>query len=220
MEKRRESFKILLVDDHAVVRAGYRLLLTQTMSESAIFEAARGEEACESFAENAPDLVIMDLNLPGIGGLTAIRRIRARDANARILAFSMHDEQVYVQRALEAGARGYVTKSCDPEILLEAVRKVMAGEVFIEPGMAQRLVVQSMSGVDPAALLNTLSAREFDIFCLLAEGYNVREAAEELHLAYKTVANAITVLKHKLNIDTSAEMAHIAYRHGILKHYS
>lgn len=220
MEKRLESCKILLVDDHAVVRAGYRLLLTQTMGELTIFEASRGEEACESFAEHAPDLVIMDLNLPGIGGLAAIRRIRARDPNARILAFSMHDEQAYVRRALEAGAKGYVTKSCDPEVLLEAVRKVMAGEAFIEPEMAQRLVAQSMMGGDAAELLNTLSAREFDIFCLLAEGYNPREAAEELHLAYKTVANAITVLKHKLNVDTSAEMARIAYRHGILKHYT
>jgi len=208
---------VMLVDDHAVVRAGYRLLLSQTENIVVVSEASRGEEACHDYTEVQPDVIVMDINLPGIGGLASIRRICARDPNARILAFSIHDEQLYVLRALEAGAKGYVTKSCAPEILVDAVIKIASGETYIDPDIAQRMVVQTATGSDPATALNSLSAREFDIFCLLVNGCTTREVADELCLGYKTVANYICLLKHKLNVHTTAEMTRMAYQHGILK---
>jgi DNA-binding NarL/FixJ family response regulator len=154
----------------------------------------------------------MDINLPGIGGLAAIRRICGRDPNAKILAFSIHDEPLFVQRALEAGAKGYVSKSCAAELLVEAVIRIAGGESYIEPEIAQRMVVQTATRSDPAAALNALSEREFDIFCLLVNGCTTREVADELCLGYKTVSNYI-----KLNVNTTVEMARMAYQYGILK---
>lgn len=208
---------VMLVDDHAVVRAGYRLLLGQSGRIETVREAERGEEACQFYAECRPDVVVMDLSMPGIGGLAAIRRIRARDPEARILAFSIHDETVYAERALEAGAAGYITKSCAPEILVEAVHAIARGENYIEQDIAQRLAVQKVSGQDAAALLQSLSAREFDVFCLLAQGRTPREVADELRLSYKTAANYSTQIKAKLGMNTTAEMARLAFRQGIFK---
>lgn len=208
---------VMLVDDHAVVRAGYRLLLSETDNIAVVAEASRGEDACQAYAEIRPQVIVMDINLPGIGGLAAIRRICGRYPNAKILAFSIHDEPLFVQRALEAGAKGYVSKSCAAELLVEAVQKIAAGETYIEPAIAQRMVVQTATRSDPATLLNALSEREFDIFCLLVNGRTTREVAEELRLGYKTVSNYISLIKHKLNVNTTVEMARMAYQYGILK---
>jgi DNA-binding NarL/FixJ family response regulator len=208
--------KVMLVDDHAVVRAGYRLLLSQSDDIEVVREAGCGEEACQYYAECRPDVIVMDLSLPGIGGLAAIRRICARDPRAAILAFSIHDELVYVMRALEAGAKGYLTKSCAPEILVEATIRVAGGESYLEPEIARRLARQSIAG-SIAAALNALSAREFDVFCLLARGHTTREVAEELRLSCKTAANYATIIKTKLEVHTTADMARIAYQHGLLK---
>ncbi len=210
-----EKITIMLVDDHAVVRAGYRLLLGKSGSIEVVAEAERGEEACQAYAEHGPDVVVMDLSMPGIGGLAAIRRIRARDQQARILAFSIHDETVYAERALEAGALGYITKSCAPEILVEAVLAVARGQCYVERDIALRL--QTQTGADAAASLQSLSAREFDVFCLLAQGRTPREVAEELKLSYKTAANYATLIKSKLGVNTTAEMAKLAYQQGIFK---
>ncbi len=208
---------VMLVDDHAVVRAGYRLLLSQSSHIEIVREAERGEEACQYYAECKPDVVVMDLSMPGMGGLAAIRRIRARDPDARILAFSIHDESVYAKRALEAGATGYISKSCAPEILVEAVLAVARNEHYIEREIAQRLAMQELTGQDVAANLQTLSAREFDVFCLLAQGRTPREIAGELHLSYKTTANYSSLIKSKLGVNTSAEMARLALQQGIFK---
>jgi DNA-binding NarL/FixJ family response regulator len=208
---------VMLVDDHAVVRAGYRLLLSQTDHIEVLQEAERGEDACEIYPAIRPQVVVMDLNLPGIGGLAAIRRICIRDPDAKILACSIHDEPLFVQRALEAGARGYVTKGCPAELLVDAVMKIAGGETYIEPELAQRMVVQTMTGAVPSSALNLLTVREFDIFCLLVKGCTTREVSDELCLGYKTVSNYISLIKHKLNISTIAEMTRMAYQHGILK---
>lgn len=208
---------VMLVDDHAVVRAGYRLLLSQTDNIEVVQEAERGEDACEMYPEARPQVVVMDINLPGIGGLASIRRICIRDPDAKILACSIHDEQLFVQRALEAGARGYVTKGCPAALLVDAVVKIAGGETYIEPDLAQRMVVQTMTGTVPSSALNVLTVREFDIFCLLVKGRTTREVADELCLGYKTVSNYISLIKHKLNISTIAEMTRMAYQHGILK---
>ena len=208
---------VMLVDDHAVVRAGYRLLLSQSGLIEIVREAERGEEACQHYAECKPDVVVMDLSMPGMGGLAAIRRIRARDPDANILAFSIHDEAVYAERALEAGASGYITKSCAPEILVEAVLAVARNEHYIEREIAQRLDKKKVSGQGAAANLQTLSAREFDVFCLLAQGRTPREIAGELRLSYKTTSNYSTLIKSKLGVNTTAEMARLALQQGIFK---
>lgn len=211
------KINVMLVDDHAVVRAGYRLLLAQSGPIAVIAEAERGEEACHSYMEVKPDVIVMDLSLPGIGGLASIRRICIRDPRAKILVFSIHDELIYVTRALEAGAKGYITKSSAPEILVDAVHKIAAGETYIEPEIAQRLAGQNLADRTPVGSLNALSAREFDIFCLLAHGYTAREIAEELCLGYKTVANYSTSIKNKLEVSTGAELARLAYQYGLIK---
>jgi len=207
--------RILLVDDHAVVRVGYRTLLGDAPDLKVIAEAESGLAALRLFIENKPDVVVMDLSLPGIGGLEAIRRIVARDADARILVFSMHEDTIFVEQALQAGARGYITKSSAPTVLVEAVKRIAAGDVFLESEIAQRLAFQKIRGHN--TLFHGLSTREFEIFCLLAEGLNVNEISKRLSLSYKTVANYSTQIKSKLSVTTVAELARLAIRHGVVK---
>jgi len=207
---------VMLVDDHAVVRAGYRLLLSQLADADVVCEVDRGEAACQRYFEVMPTLVIMDLSLPGMGGLAAIRRICARDPLARIVAFSIHDEPVYVKRTLEAGAKGYISKSCSPEVLIEAVRRVADGGSYLEPALAQRLATD-LGQTEGAAALNVLKPREFEVFRMLAWGHTTREIAETLHMGYKTAANYSSIIKTKLGVNTSAELARLAFSAGVIK---
>ena len=209
-----KKIRVLLVDDHAVVRAGYRMLLKNSEDIEVVAEADSGERACKAFADLQPDVVVMDLTMPGIGGLEAIRRIIAREANAKILVFSMHEDTVFVEQALQAGARGYLTKSSAPEILVEAIKELAAGKSHIDSEIVQRLAVQKSRGKDSP--FSGLSTREFEIFCLLAEGLNTSEIAKRLSLSYKTVANYSTQIKSKLNVSTIAELARLAIRHNIV----
>ncbi|MFQ5660703.1 MAG: response regulator [Gammaproteobacteria bacterium] len=206
---------ILLVDDHAVVRAGYRMLLQSTDNIDILAEAESGEEACRYYAELNPDVVVMDLSLPGMGGLEAIRRIVARDAKAKILVFSMHEEPVFADQALNAGAKGYITKSGAPEILVEAINTLAGGKLYLDKEIAQRLAFQKIRDKD--APFSNLSTREFEIFCLLAEGLNTSEIAKRLSLSYKTVANYSTQIKGKLDVNTVAEITRLAIRHKIVE---
>ncbi len=206
--------RVLLVDDHAVVRAGYRLLLQNAREIEVVAEADTGELAYRHFMELAPDVVIMDLSLPGIGGLEAIRRIMQRDPGAKVLVFSMHEDTMFVEHALAAGARGYITKSSAPHVLVEAVKNVATGRVHIDADIAQRLAFEKVRGADTP--LSSLSTREFEIFCLLAEGLNSADIGKRLALSPKTVANYSSQLKSKLNVGTVAEIARLAIRHGII----
>ena len=206
--------RILLVDDHAVVRAGFKTLLENQGDMLVVAEAENGESACRQFIEHQPDVVIMDLSLPGIGGIEAIRRIAARQGDARILVFSMHEDTVFVEQALQAGARGYIGKSSAPVVLVEAVRQIAHGGIYIDPDIAQRLAFQKTKGTDSP--FKALSTREFEIFCLLAEGLSVNTIANRLALSYKTVANYSTQIKNKLDVGTTAELARLAIRHGVV----
>lgn len=206
--------RVLLVDDHAVVRAGYRALLQSAPEIEVAAEADSGELACRRFAELAPDVVIMDLSLPGIGGLEATRRIVQRDAAARVLVFSMHEDPMFVERALAAGARGYVTKSSAPRVLVAAVKQVAAGGRYIGGDVEARLAFERVRSGDTP--LMDLSTREFEIFCLLAEGVTSADIAKRLSLSQKTVANYGTQLKTKLNVASAAELTRLAIRHGII----
>lgn len=210
----KTPIRILLVDDHAVVRAGFKTLLENQPDFNVVDEADNGEAACRAFADIGPDIVIMDLSLPGIGGLEAIRRIIARQNDARILVFSMHEDILFVEQALQAGARGYVGKSSAPETLVEAVRQIAEGNIYIEPDIAQVLAFNKTKG--KGTPFEILSTREFEIFCLLAEGLSAAEVAKRLSLSAKTVANYSTQIKNKLEVTTSAELARVAIRHGVV----
>jgi two-component system, NarL family, invasion response regulator UvrY len=209
------SISILMVDDHAVVRAGYRSLLTSAGDLNVVGEAGTGEAGCRLYTQLQPDVVIIDLSLPGIGGLEAIRRIVARDVAARVLVFSMHEDTVFVEQALQAGARGYITKRAAPEELVAAVRQVAAGRIHLEPEIAQRLAFQKARG--RASPLSALSPREFEIFCLLAQGISASDIASRLSLSYKTVANYSTQIKAKLEVGSVAELARLAIRSGLVQ---
>ena len=208
------KIRVLLVDDHAVVRAGYQMLLQNTDDIEVVSEADSGELACKHYVDSEPDVVVMDLSMPGMGGLEAIRRIVARDSDARILVFSMHESTVFVEQALQAGARGYITKSSAPEVLIEAIRELAAGRSHIDSEIAQQLAFKKTKGEDTP--FSDLSTREFEIFCLLAEGLNTSEISKRLSLSYKTVANYSTQIKSKLEVSTVAEIARIAIRCKII----
>lgn len=206
--------RVVLVDDHAVVREGYRRLLERTADISVIAEIASGEEAYRVVCELQPDVTVMDINLPGLGGVEAVRRIVARLPEAKILMFSMHEDTVFSSRALQAGARGYVTKSAAPEVLVEAVRLVAAGKLYISHEMAQELAVEMLRGRDNP--IDALSAREFEVFRLLVAGHSLQEIARILCLSYKTVANYQSSIKHKLDVSNTAQVVRIALSHGLI----
>lgn len=212
----KNKIKVILVDDHAVVRAGFRMLLSTESDIEVIAEAERGEAACQLYLEQQPDVMVLDLSMPGIGGLESIRRICSRDCNARILVFSVHDERVYIDRAMKAGAKGYITKNSAPGILAAAIQKIAQGEIYIEQGLMKNMPQQN-SEPDYQTLVDTLSAREFDIFLLLAKGLTAHKIADELCLGYKTVANYGTQIKSKLKVSTAAELAHIAMVLSMMK---
>ncbi|MGZ8227520.1 MAG: response regulator [Methylococcaceae bacterium] len=215
----KNRIKVMLVDDHAVVRAGFRMLLSTEDAIEVIAEAERGEAACQLYLEKQPDVMVLDLSMPGIGGLETIRRICNRDSHAKILVFSVHDERVYVDRAISAGAKGYITKHAHPGILLAAIQKIAEGEVYIEQGLINPEDAPSNDGLetDYKAMIESLSAREFDVFLLLAKGLTAHKIADELCLGYKTVANYGTQIRSKLKVSSVAELAHIAIVLGVMK---
>ena len=207
--------KVILVDDHAVVRAGYKMLLQNSSEIEIVAEAESGEQGCKAYVDFNPDVVVMDLSLPGMGGLEAIRRITARDARAKILVFSMHENTVFVDQALNAGAKGYITKNSAPNVLISAIKEIAEGGVYIDADIAQHLAFQKARNQETP--FSNLSTREFEIFCLLAEGSNTSQIAKRLSLSYKTVANYTTQIKNKLNVKTVAELARLALSHNIVQ---
>ena len=215
MQSGNKKIRILLVDDHAVVRAGYQMLLEQSDKLEIVAEASSGEQASKLFTDENPDIVVMDLSLPGISGLEAIRRIIRKDPNAKVLVFTMHEDTVFVDQALRAGARGYLSKSSAPKTLIKAIEEIARGGVYIDDRLAQHLAFQKAR--DEIGPFSSLSTREFEIFCLLAEGLNTNEIAARLSIGYKTVANYSSQIKNKLQVNTTAELARLAIRHNILQ---
>jgi two-component system, NarL family, invasion response regulator UvrY len=198
--------KILLVDDHVVVRAGVRRLLAAEV-EVTIFEAQSSQEALELWRREQPDLVILDLNLEGSSGLELLRRLILADKTVKILVLSMHSEPVYAARALQAGARGYVSKSADAEEFIDAVRQVGKGGRYIEREIGTELVVGKFSKRDP---FDQLTAREIDILRLLGEGKNYTQIATTIGVSYKTIANSSVVIKEKLAVETTADLIRLS----------
>jgi two-component system, NarL family, invasion response regulator UvrY len=206
---------IMLVDDHAVVRAGFRLMLEATDDLQVIAEADSGESAYAKYVELEPNVVVMDLAMAGIGGIEAIHRIVARDKRARILALSAHEDNSHPKRALSAGARGYLSKRTAPETLIEAVRVVAAGRMFVDAAIAQRLAIQDVAG--DANPVEQLSEREFEVFVQLARGQSVNRIADTFNLSPSTIGTHLYNIKQKLKAANQAELALIAVRHGLIE---
>lgn len=199
------GIKVMLVDDHAVVRAGYRMLLEIQGGYAVVSEVNTGEAAIEAYLEESPQIVIMDLNLPGASGIEATRKILALDPCAKILIFSIHAEAIYLSRAFEAGALGYLCKSSSPSQMIEAVHAILHQGHYRDPNVP----IAPPNGRDPIQLL---SPREFEIFQLLGRGYASREISEALSLSPKTVSNSLGIIKEKLAIGSTAELVKIASR--------
>jgi len=202
----------MLVDDHEVVRAGYRRLLESSDDIKVVSEAHSGEVAYEQCCIFNPDVIVMDISMPGTGGLEAIRRMIARDKGIRILVFSVHENEVFLQRALEMGARGYITKRSASQTMIEAVRQVARDQIFIGEDMLPHLTKNNNQN----QLFDDLSPREFEVFLLLAKGKSVNDIAEMLSISSKTVGNHMTNLKSKLAVSNVVELTLLAIRNNLI----
>ena len=203
--------RVLVIDDHAIVRSGVRRLLAD-IPGLALREAASGEETLEQVRDHAFDLAILDLNLPGVGGLELLRRILKSNSGLAVLVFSAHTEAIYANRALEAGARGFVSKSAAPEEFLAAVQSVLAGGTVIEREIASEIAAQE---IGENAYLRPLTQRDLEILRLLAAGNSLAEIGEALGIAYKTVANTLSRIKEKLGVTHTADLIRIAMGRGL-----
>ena len=209
------KINILLVDDHSVVRMGFKMLIENESDMAVICEAESGELGITAFKEHKPNVVIMDITMPGMGGLDAIERIIAFDKKAKILVLSAHEDSVHPKRALSAGALGYLTKRSAAEELIKAIRSVNSGTKYLEPTIAQQMAITQLSGENNP--VEILSDREFEVFIALAKGKSTNEIADTMCLSPRTVGTHLYNIKQKLNANNSAEIALIAIRCGLLE---
>lgn len=209
-----QQIRVMLVDDHAVVRRGYQTLIEEHGDIQVVCEAADADAAYQLYKSKAPDVVIMDITMPGRGGIDAIRQIRQYDPSARILVFSMHANAAYALQAFRAGAKGYVTKSSDPELLVAAIESVARNKTALCPEISEALATaQLQSDTDAFA---ALSPREFEILRLILEAKSTDEIAETLHLAPKTVGNYHYAIKTKLGVASDIDLVYFCMRHGLV----
>ncbi len=203
--------KVLLVDDHAIVRSGLRRLFA-ALPGVQISEAATGRDALAIVRADRPALIVLDLNLPGLGGLELLRRLLAEHSEARVVVLSMHAEALYATRALRAGAAGYLSKNASPEELLEAVRRVAEGGRYIEAEIAQGL---ALKGSADGRLMERLSERDLEIMRLLGDGQGLSNIADALGVSYKTVANTCSQIKAKLGVARTADLVRLSIDRGV-----
>lgn len=208
------SITIMLVDDHAIVREGYRSLLQKQDNMQVIAEANDGAQAYLSYKQHSPDIVIMDISMPGQGGLEAISRIKQFSADAKIIVFSMHQNPSFAVQATRAGALGYVTKSSDPDVLIRAIHDVQQGKYTLSADIAQALALEKL-GTESNAL-DQLTVREFEILRMLVEATPTQDIADTLNISPKTVANAHYIIKKKLGVTSDIELTHLAIKMNIL----
>ena len=205
----------MLVDDHAVVRAGVRRLLEQDAKFSVVAEAETGERAYQIFGDHLPDITVIDLSMPGMGGIESIKRIIARYPTAKILVLSMHENAAFASQALKVGAKGYLAKSGLAEELANAIEWVMTGQTYLGSEISNKIALQlNDTRGDP---MQELSAREFEIFRMLVDGVELSTIATTLNISLKTVANYQTVIKQKLGVNSPVEMVRLAIRCGLIE---
>ena len=208
--------RVLLVDDHAVVRTGFRLLLQARPDMTVIGEAESGEAACQRYVELSPDVVVMDIAMPGMGGIEALRRIRAHDPQARVLALSAHDDPMHARRALREGALGFLSKRSAPEALLEAVAGVVPDSATSTRASRSAWRSRTSRGSESSPI-KRLSEREFDVFIRLARGASVQRIADDLRLSASTVGTHLYNVKQKLGVSNQSELTLLAIRHGLIE---
>jgi two-component system invasion response regulator UvrY len=201
--------KVLIVEDHPIVRAGLHRLLAGE-SGSQIREAADGKTALSEFRQQRPDVVVLDLNLPGLGGIEVILRLKAINPDARILVLSMHDDPIHVTHALQAGAAGYVSKHASPDEIVTAIQRVSRGETYVEHEIAEELVFFNMQSAQQP--LMQLTSRELEILRLLVQGRSLPQIADTIGISYKTAANSSSRLRAKLGAAGTADLVRIAIR--------
>lgn len=208
------KLKLMLVDDHAVVRGGFKVLLQTWSDVEVVAEASSGEEALEQFELHQPDVVVMDIAMAGMGGIEAIKRLVAKDPHVRILSLSAHEDTSYSKRAFQAGALGYLSKRTAPEVLIDAIRMVGQKKRFIDPVIAHRMAMQDLDGSDNP--IEKLSPREFEVFIQLARGHSVLQISEALNLSSSTVGTHLYKVKQKLRLSNQSEITLLAMQHGLL----
>jgi DNA-binding NarL/FixJ family response regulator len=202
--------RVLIIDDHPIIVAGCAAMLAEE-GDIEVFDARDAEAGLTAYVEKAPDIAVVDIALPGASGFELTRRILRHDARARIVVFSMNDDPIFAARAIQSGAKGYVTKNDDPYLLLRALREVAAGGVFLMPRIANRLAFEKNAGAgNSLSPLSALSPRELEIFRMLGRGLGMAEIAEATRVSYKTIANSCSLMKRKLGARTPMELARIA----------
>ena len=208
------KISVILADDHAVVRMGFRLLLQDTKDITVAGEAESGEEVLKLLNTLTADVIVMDLSMPGIGGLETISRIVSKNKSPKILILSAHEDAIHPKRSLKAGANGYLSKRGAAEELIKAIRQIHSGNMYIEPSIAQKVAMSQMGG--ETSPVDILSEREFDVFMALANGKTVNQIAETLHLSPRTVGTHLYNIKQKLNASNQTELALIAIKSGLI----
>ena len=208
------KISVILADDHAVVRMGFKLLLQDTKDITVVGEAESGEEVIKLLNTLTADIIVMDLSMPGIGGLETISRVVSRAKSPKILILSAHEDAIHPKRSLKAGANGYLSKRGAPEELIKAIRQIHSGNMYIEPSIAQKVAMSQMGG--ETSPVEVLSEREFDVFMALASGKTVNQIAETLHLSPRTVGTHLYNIKQKLNASNQTELALIAIKSGLI----
>jgi len=206
--------RVMLVDDHALVRMGFRMLLADAQVE-VVAELQTGEQACSEYARVKPDVVVMDLSMPGMGGLEAVRRLIAQDPKARILALSAHEDTAHPRRVLRAGALGYLTKRSAPDALIAAVTAVAAHEAYVDAQTARALAMAQVKG--ETSPTEALSEREFSVFLQLARGQTVAQIADNLKLSPSTVGTHLYHIKQKLGASNQSELTLVALQWGLIQ---
>ena len=208
------KINVILADDHAVVRMGFKLLLQDTKDITVAGEAESGEEVIKLLNTLTADIIVMDLSMPGIGGLETISRIVSKNKPPKILILSAHEDAIHPKRSLKAGANGYLSKRGAAEELIKAIRQIHSGNMYIEPSIAQKIAMSQMGG--ETSPVEVLSEREFDVFMALANGKTVNQIAETLHLSPRTVGTHLYNIKQKLNASNQTELALIAIKSGLI----
>ncbi len=207
---------VLLVDDHKLVRTGVRLILEETSDVRIVGEAGSGEEAIEQSRALKPDVVLMDVSMPGIGGLEATRKLLARNPSLKVIIVSVHATEPYPLRLLEAGAHGYLTKDCAADEIVTAIRRVHAGERYITAAIAQQLALSAVSGSNGSPF-EQLSQRETQVMLMITGGQSPQTIANRLHLSPKTVSTYRTRLFQKLAVSNDVELMRLAMRYGVIE---
>jgi two-component system invasion response regulator UvrY len=209
-----QACRIVLADDHVVVRLGFRLLL-EGAGATVVGEADSGENAIRCYSELLPDVLIMDVSMPGIGGLAALERLRTAHPAARVLMLSAHNDDIVPVRALRLGARGYLCKRAAPEEFLRAVGQVASDRRYLDPELAQAVALAQLSG--SSSPVDTLTEKELAVFMKLAEGRSVNDVAEDFCLSPSTVGTHLYHIKQKLNVQNAAELTLVAVRNGLIE---